>query len=79
MAVGNPLALEGGPSVTYGIVSALNRSLQVESGETLFGLIQTDAPITRGSSGGALLDSVARLAGITTGCGGGGGGLQHRP
>ena len=66
VAVGNPLALEGGPSVTYGIVSALNRSLEVESGETLFGLIQTDAPITRGSSGGALLDSAARLVGITT-------------
>jgi len=66
VAVGNPLALEGGPSVTYGIVSALNRSLQVESGETLYGLIQTDAPITRGSSGGALLDSAARLVGITT-------------
>ena len=38
----------------------------MESGETLFGLIQTDAPITRGSSGGALLDSAARLVGITT-------------
>jgi S1-C subfamily serine protease len=66
VAVGNPLALEGGPSVTYGIVSALNRSLGVESGEILYGLIQTDAPITRGSSGGALLDSTARLVGITT-------------
>lgn len=66
VAVGNPLALEGGPSVTYGIVSALNRSLVVESGEILYGLIQTDAPITRGSSGGALLDNDARLVGITT-------------
>lgn len=66
VAVGNPLALEGGPSVTNGIVSALNRSLGVESGEILHGLIQTDAPITRGSSGGALLDSTARLVGITT-------------
>lgn len=66
VAVGNPLALEGGPSVTYGIVSALNRSLQVEAGEILYGLIQTDAPITRGSSGGALLDGAARLVGITT-------------
>jgi len=66
VAVGNPLALEGGPSVTYGIVSALNRSLVVESGEVLYGLIQTDAPITRGSSGGALLDNDARLVGITT-------------
>jgi S1-C subfamily serine protease len=66
VAVGNPLALEGGPSVTNGIVSALNRSLGVESGEVLHGLIQTDAPITRGSSGGALLDSTAHLVGITT-------------
>ncbi|MGH8913525.1 MAG: S1C family serine protease [Acidimicrobiia bacterium] len=66
VAVGNPLALEGGPSVTSGIVSALGRTLAVETGTELFGLIQTDAPITRGSSGGALLDSSARLIGITT-------------
>jgi putative serine protease PepD len=66
VAVGNPLALEGGPSVTYGIVSALNRTLEVQTGTTLYGLIQTDAPITRGSSGGALLDNDARLVGITT-------------
>ena len=66
VAVGNPLALIGGPSVTSGIVSALDRSLQVESGVTLYGLVQTDAPITRGSSGGALLDGGARLIGITT-------------
>jgi S1-C subfamily serine protease len=66
VAVGNPLALEGGPSVTSGIVSALGRSLTVETGVELYGLIQTDAPITRGSSGGALLDGAARLMGITT-------------
>lgn len=66
VAVGNPLALEGGPSVTYGIISALDRSLEVQSGTILYGLIQTDAPITRGSSGGALLDNDARLVGITT-------------
>jgi S1-C subfamily serine protease len=66
VAVGNPLALEGGPSVTSGIVSALGRSLAVETGTELYGLIQTDAPITRGSSGGGLLDSSARLIGITT-------------
>ncbi|HSO49616.1 MAG TPA: trypsin-like peptidase domain-containing protein [Acidimicrobiia bacterium] len=66
IAVGNPLALEGGPSVTSGIVSALDRSLTVETGTELYGLIQTDAPITRGSSGGALLDISARLIGITT-------------
>ena len=66
VAVGNPLALEGGPSVTSGIVSALDRSLEVEPGTILYGLVQTDAPITRGSSGGALLDGSARLIGITT-------------
>lgn len=66
IAVGNPLGLAGGPSVTSGIVSALNRFLDVEAGNRLYGLIQTDAPITRGSSGGALLDGNARLIGITT-------------
>ena len=66
IAVGNPLALVGGPSVTSGIVSALNRTLQVDTTSPLYGLIQTDAPITRGSSGGALLDGNARLIGITT-------------
>jgi putative serine protease PepD len=66
VAVGNPLALEGGPSVTAGIVSALDRSLTLEAGTMLYGLVQTDAPITRGSSGGALLDASSRLIGITT-------------
>lgn len=66
VAVGNPLALLGGPSVTSGIVSALGRTLELDGGTTLFGLVQTDAPITRGSSGGALLDGSARLIGITT-------------
>jgi putative serine protease PepD len=66
IAVGNPLALLGGPSVTSGIVSALDRSLDLEADTTLYGLIQTDAPITRGSSGGALLDASGRLIGITT-------------
>ena len=66
IAVGNPLSLEGGPSVTSGIVSALDRAIRIDSGTTLYGLVQTDAPITRGSSGGALLDSSGRLIGITT-------------
>ncbi|MFZ0627631.1 MAG: trypsin-like peptidase domain-containing protein [Acidimicrobiia bacterium] len=66
VAVGNPLALEGGPSVTAGIISALDRSLTLEAGTMLYGLVQTDAPITRGSSGGALLDASSRLIGITT-------------
>lgn len=66
IAVGNPLGLIGGPSVTSGIVSALNRTLNLDATNRLYGLIQTDAPITRGSSGGALLDGNARLIGITT-------------
>lgn len=66
IAIGNPLGLAGGPTVTSGIVSALNRSLVVNSSQTLFGLVQTDAPIAPGSSGGALVDANARLIGITT-------------
>jgi S1-C subfamily serine protease len=69
IAIGNPLGLGGGPSVTSGIVSAFNRKLRVTASEELFGLIQTDAPITRGSSGGALLDGQGRLIGITTAIG----------
>lgn len=69
VAVGNPLGLEGGPSVTTGILSATGRSLAVRSDTTLYGLLQTDAPITRGSSGGALLDQEAKLIGITTAIG----------
>lgn len=66
VAVGNPLGLEGGPTVTTGVVSALDRQLEVSAGETLFGLVQTDAPIAPGSSGGALVDAAGRLIGITT-------------
>jgi putative serine protease PepD len=66
VAVGNPLGLAGGPTVTSGIVSALNRTLIVPGSETLFGLVQTDAPIAPGSSGGALVNSAGQLVGITT-------------
>ena len=69
IAIGNPLGLYGGPSVTSGIISAFDRELQVTSDRTLFGLLQTDAPITRGSSGGALLDAEGELIGITTAIG----------
>lgn len=66
VAVGNPLGLVGGPTVTSGIVSALDRQLSGGIGEPLFGLVQTDAPIAPGSSGGALVDASGRLIGITT-------------
>jgi putative serine protease PepD len=66
VAVGNPLGLTGGPTVTSGIVSALNRTLQTSVSENLYGLVQTDAPIAPGSSGGALVNSAGELVGITT-------------
>jgi serine protease Do/serine protease DegQ len=59
IAVGNPLGL--GQTVTYGIVSALSRPLQME-GYTDF--IQTDAPINRGNSGGALINMRGELVGM---------------
>lgn len=69
VAVGSPLGLEGGPSLTVGVVSAFGRQVQTGPTEQLFGMIQTDAPITSGSSGGALVDGAGRLIGITTAVG----------
>jgi S1-C subfamily serine protease len=69
IAVGSPLGLSGGPSVTAGVLSAFGRRVQVSNGDELFGMIQTDAPITRGSSGGALVDDQGRLIGITSAIG----------
>ena len=71
VAIGHPLTLGAAPTVTTGVISALNRRLDVGSESmnnavTLFGLIQTDAPITRGSSGGALVNQKGELIGITT-------------
>ena len=71
VAIGHPLTLGAAPTVTTGVVSALKRRLDVGddlmgSAVTLFGLIQTDAPITRGSSGGALINKNGELIGITT-------------
>ena len=71
VAIGHPLTLGAAPTVTTGVVSALDRRLDVgndamNAAVTLFGLIQTDAPITRGSSGGALLNRNGELVGITT-------------
>jgi S1-C subfamily serine protease len=68
VAVGYPLGLEGSPSVSTGIVSALDRTLE-EGDVSLTDVIQTDAAITEGSSGGALFDSSGRLIGITTAVG----------
>jgi S1-C subfamily serine protease len=71
IAVGNALALPGGPTVTTGVVSALGRTTAEpgsgnQAGPVLFGLIQTDAPINPGNSGGALTDINGNVIGINT-------------
>jgi len=69
IAVGSPLGLEGGPSLSVGVVSALGREVQTAPDTVLYGMIQTDAPITSGSSGGSLVDADGALIGITTAVG----------
>ena len=71
VAVGSPLGLDGGPSVTVGVVSAFGRQVRTgpEDLDVLFDMLQTDAPITEGSSGGALVDANGRLLGITSAIG----------
>jgi serine protease Do len=66
VAIGNALALEGGLSVTNGIISGVNRQVPEQNGAVLFGMLQTDAAINPGNSGGPLLDSQARVIGINT-------------
>jgi S1-C subfamily serine protease len=63
-AIGNPFGLDH--TLTSGIISALNRSIDDERGGVIDNLIQTDAAINPGNSGGPLLDSAGRLIGINT-------------
>jgi len=65
LAIGNALALPGGPSVTAGIVSAKDRSIGAED-EQLQGLIQTDAAINPGNSGGPLVNADGEVVGMNT-------------
>jgi putative serine protease PepD len=65
VAIGYALALDGGPSVTTGIVSALKRTIFTESG-ALNSLIQTDAAISSGNSGGPLVNMRGEVVGINT-------------
>ena len=65
VAIGYALALDGGPSVTTGIVSALKRTIFTESG-ALNSLIQTDAAISSGNSGGPLANMRGEVIGINT-------------
>ena len=64
MAIGNPFGLTGGPAVTAGIVSSLNRSIQARSG--VLELIQTDAAINPGNSGGPLVNTKGQVIAINT-------------
>jgi putative serine protease PepD len=73
VAIGNALALRGGPTVTRGIVSALDRSLDTGRG-TMTGLVQTDASISSGNSGGPLVNAVGQVIGINTAVAASGGG-----
>ncbi|WP_327584285.1 trypsin-like peptidase domain-containing protein [Nonomuraea sp. NBC_00507] len=66
IAIGNALALPGGPTVTEGIVSALDRTVQTDAGARLQHVIQTDAAINPGNSGGPLVDASGRIVGINT-------------
>lgn len=65
VAIGFSLDLDGDPSVTKGIVSGLDRTLATRAG-VLDGLVQTDAAISSGNSGGPLVDADGRVVGLTT-------------
>jgi serine protease Do len=65
VAIGNALALPGGPTVTQGIVSALDRTIDSEEGR-LEHLIQTDAAINPGNSGGPLANAAGEVIGMNT-------------
>lgn len=65
IAIGNPFG-QFGRTLTTGVISALDRTIEGSDGRTITGIIQTDAAINRGNSGGPLLDSSGRVIGINT-------------
>ena len=75
VAIGNALDLDGGLTVTEGIVSAVKRSIETDTG-AMSGLIQTDAAISSGNSGGPLVDALGRVIGINSIAASSGGGVE---
>ncbi|NWG10407.1 trypsin-like peptidase domain-containing protein [Candidatus Bathyarchaeota archaeon] len=64
-AIGNPFGLSGGPTVTSGVISAINRTIESERG-LIENLVQTDASINPGNSGGPLVDLEGKVVAINT-------------
>jgi S1-C subfamily serine protease len=72
LAIGNPFGLQG--TLTTGVVSSLGRDIEAENNRRMEGMVQTDASINSGNSGGPLLDSQGNVIGINTAIYGPGGG-----